>query len=107
MDSGFWLWVNRSIDIIFFIDMLVTFNSAVFDKYFNIIEDRKQIAKRYLKSWFFVDLVSIIPFEIFLGNINDMNSMIKIVRIGRLYKLMKLSKLLKLFKIIQMRSKLL
>ena len=107
MDKGFWLWVNRIIDIIFFIDILLTFNSAVYDEHVDIIEERKEIARRYIRTWFFVDLISIIPFELFLGNINDMNSMIKIVRIGRLYKLMKLSKLLKLFKIIQMRSKLL
>ena len=66
IDTGFWLWANRIVDFIFFIDILITFNSAQYDFEFNIIEERKEIAKIYLQSWFFIDLLSIIPFEIFM-----------------------------------------
>ena len=53
------------VDLLFFIDMLVIFNSAFRDDEYTykIIDDRAQIAKRYLKGWFTIDLLAIIPFD--------------------------------------------
>ena len=93
--------------MLFFIDILFTFNCAIYDKIFNIIDDRKEIAIIYLQSWFIIDFLSIIPFEIFMSKSISVNSMVKIARIGRLYRLLKLSKLLKMFKILKIKSVLL
>ena len=50
-------------DFLFFLDMAVTFNVAVLDSENYIIEDnRKTIAKDYLKSWFIIDILSCFPF---------------------------------------------
>ena len=106
-DLGFWLWFNRIIDLLFFFDILIIFNSALYDHEFNIIDDRKVIAKLYSSSWFIIDVVSIIPFDFFMVASNDIGNLAKIIRIGRLYKLLKLSRLLKIFKIIKIRGKLL
>ena len=62
-DSHYWIFINFTVDICFFIDMIIVFNSALYDSDFNIIQDRKEIANIYLKGWFFIDLVSIIPFD--------------------------------------------
>ena len=48
VDKGFWLYANAVIDFLFFIDIIITFNTALYDEKFDIIEDRKEIAKRYL-----------------------------------------------------------
>lgn len=56
-------WLATLIDIIFAIDMLVTFNTVTFDKNNDMVEKRKQIASMYLKGWFTVDLIAIIPFD--------------------------------------------
>ena len=58
-----WVFVSKVIDTMFFIDILVIFNSAFYDSEFHIVEKRKIIGKEYLKSWFLVDLLAIIPFE--------------------------------------------
>ena len=31
-----------------------------------MIQDRKTIAKTYLKSWFFIDLVATLPFDLIM-----------------------------------------
>lgn len=88
------------IDLIFAIDMLVTFNTAVYNNHNDIVEDRKTIAKWYLKGWFIIDLIAIIPFDRILAS-SDFNSMARIARIGRLYKLAKLFKLFRVFKLMK------
>ena len=54
------------IDIFFALEILINFNSAIIDKHGDIVDERKEICKEYLKGWFFVDLISIIPLDIFL-----------------------------------------
>jgi len=68
------------------------------------------IAKNYITGWFFIDLISIFPFNLILsstGDSSDINGMAKITRIGRMYKLVKLTRLLRILKILKARSKLL
>ena len=44
--------------------MIVTFITTYDDKAKMIeITDRKEIAKRYLECWFWIDLISIFPFD--------------------------------------------
>ena len=107
-DALGWLIVNYTIDSLFFVDIVLIFNSAYQDEDFRIVDDRKQIAKVYLKGWFMVDILAIVPFDlIFQGTGSGMNDMVKIARIGRMYKLIKLTKLLRILKIVKERSKLL
>jgi hypothetical protein len=54
--------VDYYFDLLFFIDILVIFNSAFFNEEFVVISDRKIIAVTYLKSWFSIDIISSIPF---------------------------------------------
>lgn len=44
----FWIIANAIIDSMFLIDMLLTFFSAHYDENLIIIDNRKEIAKRYL-----------------------------------------------------------
>lgn len=63
-----------------------------------MVENRKLIAKNYLKGWFSIDLIAVIPFQQILESLN-LNSLVRIIRIGRLYKLAKLVKLLRFMKV--------
>ena len=74
--------------------------SAIQDKQFIIHDDRGIIAKEYMKGWFIIDLVAIIPLDIILMT-SDLNSFIRVARIGKLYKLVKITRLLRLLKIIK------
>ena len=62
-DRPEWPVINRIVDVFFLSDMLLTFFSALQDDEFYTIEDRKEIAKLYLKGWFLIDLVSILPLD--------------------------------------------
>ena len=79
--------INTILDLFFFADMLVIFNSAFYDDYLKIIDDRGMIAKRYLVGWFSIDLLSIIPFDIIFSALY-LNGLVRFVKIGKLYKLM-------------------
>ena len=62
--------IENFIDIIYYIDMIITF----FVGYYNfdeiLIRDYKSIAKNYFKSWFFIDLISAIPIKTILTIFN-------------------------------------
>ena len=68
---------------------------------------RVMIAKNYLKGWFTIDLLAIIPFDVILSNLqSNANGILRIARVGRLYKLVKLTRLLRILKIMKEKSKL-
>lgn len=96
---------NWIIDIFFLIDIIFNFNTAFTNDDFIVIDDRKIISIEYLKSWFWIDLLSILPFEQFVGSSGNINEVVRLARIGRLYKLIKLTKLLRVLKIVKERSK--
>jgi len=83
----------------FLVDLIVTFFACYYEDDFEIIEDLCAIAYHYLTGWFFLDLVSILPFELMM-NFKG-NRMVRVVRIGKLVKLIRVSKIFKVLKIIQ------
>jgi hypothetical protein len=52
-----YFWFELIIDIIFFLDIFITFITTV-DKKGTIIQDRKMLAEMYVKSWLIVDIIS-------------------------------------------------
>ena len=85
--------------------MLVIFNSSYYDDDYCEIKDRKIIALTYIKSWFFIDLLAVVPFDLLIGG-DNINDIVRITRIGRMYKLIKLTRLLRVLKIVKERSRL-
>eukprot|EP01032_Pedospumella_encystans_P022774 gene22774-25799_t len=56
--------VDAFIDGMFFLDICLNFNTAYFDvRHESYIYSRPMIASHYLEFWFWVDLVSTIPFD--------------------------------------------
>lgn len=66
-DTKTWVYINGAIDICFLLDIIIMFNKTLFDENYSLIINRKIIAVKYLQGWFFIDLVAIIPFDIFFG----------------------------------------
>ena len=79
--------------------MIIIFNSGFIDDDYVQVMDRCIIAKDYLKSWFVIDLIAILPFEWFVPTNGDAANMIRFIRIGRITKILKLLKLLRLMKL--------
>ena len=100
-----WIMANYIVDGMFLIDIMVIFNTAYYDDDFQLITNRKIIAIDYVQGWFLIDLLAIIPFDIFFASANNLNDIVRITRIGRMYKLVKLTRLFKIFKMIKDKNK--
>lgn len=88
-------FVNMVINLAFFTDMILNFNLMYFDeKLLQMISDRKLIAKRYLRGFFIIDFISILPYDdITLATGSKAN--LKILRIVRIVRLAKLLRILR------------
>ena len=99
--------LNWVVNLIFICDMVINFvlpykESA--KQGGGTVKDHKKIAKRYLTSWFPIDLISILPFdsvEVFAklttGNspFGDNADTLKIIKMIRLLRLLKLARILR------------
>ena len=104
-DLGIKIFENV-IDFLFLLDVIVIFNTAFYTENFDMIDSRKEIALHYLRGWFLVDLVAILPFDYILALSNFDVKMVRVVRVGRLYKLVKLTRLLRILKLVKDKNKL-
>ena len=91
------------IDFLFFIDIIVNFLSAFYDKELELIDDWTIVAKSYLASWFAVDLISIIPFDL-IYETGGYNRISRVMRIGKIYKIVKMTRMVRMLKIVKERN---
>ncbi|OMJ80536.1 hypothetical protein SteCoe_19178 [Stentor coeruleus] len=59
-----WCSFDLMTDFILLIDVLLKFNTAVYDWDKTLIKSHKEIATHYIKTWFFFDLASALPYEL-------------------------------------------
>lgn len=84
------------LDYIFYIDIFLNFNTAfVHDGHVHY--SKKEIRAHYLGSWFIVDLLASIPFELFLQLEKSDRKSVKILKYFKLPKLLRLSTIFKYF----------
>ena len=94
-------FVNRFVDLVFFIDIVIQMNTSTVDDKGRVIYNRPGIFKAYLQRWLLIDLVSIFPFELTLviltgfKNPSDDQQKLKAVRFLRLLRLLKLLRVLR------------
>jgi hypothetical protein len=94
-----WFSIVLIIDCIFFMDIIINFFSAYTDQEGKLITNRPKIMMNYLKTWFFIDLISCIPFQVIFqddGGDAKYNKLIRLVRVPRLYRLIRVLRLLKM-----------
>ena len=98
-------------DVLFISDLFMSFNTA-FKPHpqADLVTNRKQIAFNYLKLWFWIDLVSSVPFDAiakaFAGNgsgdgeqsASAALGLLKGLRLPRLLRLLKIVRILKIVK---------
>ena len=107
-DTVEWIIVNAIIDISFLIDIVVTFNTAFFDENkLLMVTDKCTIAKQYIRFWFWLDLLSIIPFDLIISHTSngDMGNVAKISRVSKLYKMVRMLRMIKMIRIFKDRKK--
>ena len=99
-----WNLFDLITDVFFLADILIIFNTAFYDVDYKIVDQYGPIAYNYIKGWFLLDLIAIIPFNYLVNASSNINEMARIFRIGRLYKLIKLLRLVRVIKIINQRN---
>lgn len=63
-DNKVWSAINVVVDVSFLLDMILTFFTAITDEETNeLVTDKRTIALSYFKSWFILDLISILPLD--------------------------------------------
>ena len=77
--------------------------------------DLKNVAVNYLKGWFLIDLMAVLPFDVIMQDIQNIgsggtnsqyNKLVRVTRIGKLYRLVKITKLLRVLKMFKGKGKL-
>ena len=61
------------------------------------------IALEYIKTWFFIDLISVIPFDLIL-RVQGTNKLAKFTKIGKFYKILRIIKMVRLLKVARVRN---
>ena len=97
-DSSKVSWFEILIDILLGIDIVLTFFSAYTDDEENLVKNHKKIIKKYLKSWFIVDIISVLPISYIFNQQGKYSGLTKISKLPKLYRLVKLTKLLRITK---------
>ncbi|XP_065202257.1 potassium/sodium hyperpolarization-activated cyclic nucleotide-gated channel 3 isoform X2 [Planococcus citri] len=100
-----WIAFNCLSDTIFLIDIVVNFRTGIMqqDNAEQVILDPKIIAKNYLRTWFFLDLISSIPLDyIFLIFNQDFGESFQILHAGRALRILRLAKLLSLVRLLRL-----
>ena len=96
-DSNKSSWFEILIDVFLALDIVLTFFSAYTDDEENLVKNHKKIIKKYLKSWFIIDIISVLPLNNLFKN-GKYSGLTKISKLPKLYRLIKLTKLLRMTK---------
>ncbi|KAJ3224291.1 hypothetical protein HDU81_008640 [Chytriomyces hyalinus] len=90
--------INQIVNLVFLIDMFIQIRTPYRDdETGQIVRDGKMIASKYLRSWFLIDLISTMPWELlsFLQTGGGDLGQLKILRLIRLLRLLKLLRVLR------------
>ena len=90
--------LDITINLLFVADLFFNFVQAFENEDKNIEFRLKQIAVKYVKSWFFIDFIACVPINLILEAQadNSTNKLLRLARLPRLYRLVRLVRLLKM-----------
>ncbi|XP_047193684.1 potassium voltage-gated channel subfamily H member 5 isoform X5 [Scophthalmus maximus] len=85
-----WLVLDSVVDVIFLVDIVLNFHTTFVGPGGEVISDPKLIRMNYLKTWFVIDLLSCLPYDIINAfenvdeGISSLFSSLKVIRLLRL-----------------------
>ncbi len=92
--TGLLPYVDTLLSTSFTVDILLTFQTAVYAQG-QLITRRRDIAGRYLRSWFVFDFLAAFPFQLILQNtVGALTDTARIVRLLRLFRLARIVQLM-------------
>ena len=96
-----WVLVDLLVDCLFFIDIIINFNTGIISVSGKLTYSRTLIAKSYIKSWFLLDLISCLPLDYIFSSQKQttiFNKFLRILKVTRMYRIIKILRLLKLMR---------
>ena len=116
--EGFWYALDILMDLYFVADIFVNFRTAIVDEDFELETNKHELAMRYLKGWFFIDLIAVVPLDhverIVSGKFacafdlscseddgGGSGQYLRVVKMLRLVRLMKLLRLVKVGRLLE------
>ncbi|XP_050295881.1 potassium/sodium hyperpolarization-activated cyclic nucleotide-gated channel 2 isoform X3 [Anthonomus grandis grandis] len=102
-----WIAFNCLSDTIFLIDIVVNFRTGIMqqDNAEQVILDPRLIARHYLRTWFFLDLISSIPLDymfLIFNQFQDYGDSFQFLHAGRALRILRLAKLLSLVRLLRL-----
>jgi hypothetical protein len=97
-EPKFFTIFDTVLDFIFLTDLVINCNMAYFDNENDLVKDRKKIFLNYLKSWFFIDLISSFPQTLIENKFLQNTDLLRLTRFSKLYRLSRVLRLLKVTK---------
>ncbi|XP_070844168.1 voltage-gated delayed rectifier potassium channel KCNH5-like [Chaetodon trifascialis] len=85
-----WLVLDSVVDVIFLIDIVLNFHTTFVGPAGEVISDARLIRMNYLKTWFVIDLLSCLPYDIINAfenvdeGLSSLFSSLKVIRLLRL-----------------------
>eukprot|EP00899_Mesostigma_viride_P014264 jgi/Mesvir1/22839/Mv20099-RA.1 len=105
-DELAWMIADRAVDVFFVADIVLNFfTGAIVDG--KVIMKRSEVASMYLRSWFVVDVVAAIPYDviaevIMTGTIASESQSKYYLRSAKLLRFARLAKVMRLIRLIKM-----
>ncbi len=102
-----WTIAECFVEVLFFIDIFVNMCSAYYDTDGKLVNSWRNVAERYLRGWFLLDLMACFPFSQIMsaaGMAKDVDddsylsqSVTSVFQLPRLYRMLKMIRLIKVF----------
>ncbi|XP_034833111.2 potassium voltage-gated channel protein eag isoform X2 [Maniola hyperantus] len=89
------LVIDSIVDVVFFIDIVLNFHTTFVGAGGEVVSDPKVIRRNYFKSWFLIDLLSCLPYDVFNAFDHDEDG------IGSLFSALKVVRLLRLGRVVR------
>ena len=98
--GGNFFVLNRLMDVIFFLDMLIIFNTPYSRKESGVmVTSRRSIAASYIKSWFPLDVICLVPYDVIVAMAADAHTKVGVFRLIRFLRLFRILKVLRILKL--------
>jgi len=91
-DSVILFYWDKTVELFFVLDLVLNFLTEYTDEYTDIaVREFNLIAYKYAQGWFFIDLISVFPFDLLLTK-GMITKLFRLFRMPRLLKLLDVSK---------------
>lgn len=71
---------------------------AYYDEDYVLVDTRKEIAFHYIRTWFFIDFVAILPFNLIFQT-SDFGALARLAKVPRLYRLIRMFRMFRMLKL--------